>query len=71
MIIAIIILAWLLANTLASLVIVCLDGGTPGRRRSDWIGIGLSCVLSPATVLFIIQPIADWITKLRRKRKKK
>jgi putative effector of murein hydrolase LrgA (UPF0299 family) len=70
MIIAIIILAWLLANTLASLVVVCLDGGTP-VRRSDWFGIGLSCVLSPAVVLFVIQPIANWITRLRRKRKKK
>ena len=70
MIIAIIILAWLWANTLASLVIVCLDGGTP-VRRSDWVGIGLSCVLSPAMVLFVIQPITTWITKLRRKRKKK
>ena len=70
MLIAIIILAWLLLNTLATLIIICIDEGTP-VRASDWIGVGLSCVLSPLTVLFIIQPITTWITKLKRKRRKK
>lgn len=70
MIAAIIILAWLLLNTLATLLIICIDGGTP-VRTSDWFGIGLSCVLSPLAILFIIQPITTWINKLKRKRKKK
>ena len=71
MIVAIIILAWLLLNTLATLIIICIDEGTPGKKVSNWIGIGLSCVLSPLTILFIIQPITTWINKLKRKRRKK
>jgi hypothetical protein len=70
MIVAIIILAWLLLNTLATLIIICIDEGTP-VRASDWIGVGLSCVLSPLTVLFIIQPIITWINKFKRKKRKK
>ena len=70
MIVAIIILAWLLLNTMATLIIICIDDGTPAKV-SDWIGIGLSCVLSPLTILFIIQPITTWITKLKRKKRKK
>lgn len=68
MIVAVIILAWLLVNTIASLVIICIDGGTPARA-SDWVGIGLSCVLSPLTILFIIQPITTWITKIKKRRR--
>jgi len=64
------ILAWLLLNTLATLIIICIDGGTP-VRASDWVGTGLSCVLSPLTILFIIQPISAWIYKLKRKKRKK
>lgn len=71
MIVAIIILAWLLLNTLATLIIICIDEGTPGKKVSNWIGIGLSCVLSPLTILFIIQPITTWINKLKRRRRKK
>ena len=67
MIVAIVILAWLLLNTLATLIIICMDGGTPAKA-SDWIGVGLSCVLNPLTILFIIQPITTWINKLKRKR---
>ena len=70
MIVAIIILAWLLLNTLATLTIICIDGGTP-VKVSDWFGISLSCVLSPLTILFIIQPITTWMDKLKRKRRKK
>ena len=70
MIVAIVILAWLLLNTLATLIIICMDGGTPAKA-SDWIGVGLSCVLNPLTILFIIQPITTWIDKLKRKRRKK
>lgn len=70
MIVAIVILAWLLLNTLATLIIICMDGGTP-VKVSDWIGVGLSCVLNPLTILFIIQPITTWIDKLKRKRRKK
>lgn len=70
MIVAVIILAWLLLNTLATLIIICADSGTPARA-SDWFGIGLSCVLSPLTILFIIQPITTWITKIKRKKRKK
>lgn len=70
MIVAIIILAWLLVNTLATLVIICIDGGTP-TKASDWIGIGLSCVLNPLTILFIIQPITTWITKIKKRRRKR
>ena len=69
MIVAIIILAWLLLNTLATLVIICIDEGTPAKA-SDWVGVGLSCVLSPLTILFIIQPITTWITKFKRKMRK-
>ena len=70
MIVAIIILAWLLFNTLATLIIICIDEGTP-VKASDWIGVGLSCILSPLTILFIIQPITTWITKLKRKMRKR
>ena len=70
MIVAICILAWLLANTLATLIIICADGGTPARA-SDWVAIGLSCILSPLTILFIIQPITTKIAKIKRKRRKK
>ena len=69
MIVAVIVLAWLLINTLATLIIICIDGGTPAKA-SDWVGIGLSCVFSPLTVLFIIQPITTWITKIKRKKRK-
>lgn len=69
MIVAIIILAWLLLNTLATLVIICIDEGTPAKA-SDWVGVGLSCILSPLTILFIIQPITTWITKFKRKMRK-
>jgi len=68
MIVAIIILAWLLLNTLATLVIICIDEGTPAKA-SDWAGVGLSCILSPLTILFIIQPITTWITKLKKRRR--
>ena len=68
MIVVIIILAWLLVNTLATLIIICADGGTPARA-SDWLGIGISCVFSPLTMLFIVQPIYSLITKIiKRKR---
>ena len=70
MIVAIVILAWLLLNTLATLVIICIDGGTPAKA-SDWVGIGLSCVISPLSILFIIQPINTWIVELKRKKRKK
>ena len=70
MIVAVIVLAWLLINTLATLIIICIDGGTPSSRASDWLGIGISCVLSPLTILFIIQPITTWITKIKRKKRK-
>ena len=70
MIVAIIILAWLLLNTLATLIIICADGGTPGNKVGDWVGTILSCVLSPLTILFIIQPITTWITKFKRKKRK-
>ena len=69
MIVAIIILAWLLLNTLATLIIICIDEGTP-VRASDWVALGLSCVLSPLIILFIIQPITTWITKIKRKKRK-
>ena len=71
MIVAVIALAWLLINTLATLIIICIDGGTPSSRVSDWLGIGISCILSPPVMMFIIQPIYTRIAKLRRKRRKK
>ena len=70
MIAAVIVLAWLLINTLATLIIICIDGGTPSSKAGDWLGIGISCVISPLTILFIIQPITTWITKLKRKKRK-
>lgn len=71
MLIAIIVLAWLLINTLATLIIICIDGGTPSKKVSDWIGVGISCVFSPLVMLFIVQPIYTWITNLKRKKRKK
>ena len=68
MIVAIVILAWLLVNTLATLIIICADGGTPAKA-SDWLGVGISCVFSPLTMLFIVQPIYTLITKIKRKKK--
>jgi hypothetical protein len=70
MIVAVIVLAWLLLNTIATLIIICVDGGTP-VKADEWLGIALSCVLSPLTILFIIQPITTWITKIKRKKRKK
>jgi hypothetical protein len=70
MIIAVIILAWLLLNTLATLIIICVDEGTPARA-SDWVGVGLSCVLSPLVMMFVVQPVYTWIDKLRRTKRKK
>lgn len=70
MLVAVIVLAWLLVNTLATLIIICIDGGTPARA-SDWLGIGISCIFSPLVMLFIVQPVYTWIDKLRRKRIKK
>lgn len=71
MIVAVIVLAWLLVNTLATLIIICIDGGTPSSRASDWLGIGISCVFSPLVMMFIIQPVYTRIDKLRRKKRKK
>jgi hypothetical protein len=71
MIFVVIARAWVWLNTLGTLIIICADGGTPSSRTSDWIGIGISCVLSPLTVLFIIQPITTLITKIKRKKRKK
>ena len=71
MIVAVIVLAWLLINTLATLIIICIDGGTPSNKVSDWVAIGLSCILSPLTILFIVQPITTKIAKIKRKRRKK
>lgn len=70
MIAAVIVLAWLLINTLATLIIICVDGGTPSRA-SDWLGTGISCVFSPLVMMFIVQPVYTWIDKLRRKKRKK
>ena len=70
MIVAIVILAWLLLNTLATLIIICMDEGTPAKA-SDWISVGLSCVLNPLTILFIIQPITACINKYKFKRKRR
>lgn len=70
MIVAIIVLAWLLLNTLATLIIICIDEGTP-VKASDWVGVGLSCILSPLTILFIIQPITTYINKVKRRGRKK
>ena len=69
MILAIVILAWLLINTLATLIIICVDGGTPSKRVSDWLGIGISCVFSSLTVLFVVQPIYSLITKIIKRRR--
>lgn len=71
MVVAIIILAWLLVNTLATLIIICIDGGTPSKRVSDWLGIAISCALSPLTILFIIQPITTWIINIRKHRSRR
>ena len=70
MIVAVIVLAWLLVNTLATLIIICIDGGTPARA-SDWLGIGISCVFSPPVMMFVVQPTYMWITNMKRKKRKK
>ena len=71
MIVAVIVLAWLLINTLATLIIICVDGGTPSKRVSDWIGIGISCVFSPLVMLYVVQPIYSLLTNIKRRRRKK
>ena len=71
MIVAVIVLAWLLINTLATLIIICIDGGTPSSRASDWLGVVISCVFSPLVMMFIVQPVYTWIDKLIRKKRKK
>lgn len=71
MIVAVIVLAWLLINTLATLIIICIDGGTPSSRASDWIGLGISCVFSPLVMMYVVQPIYSLLTKNKRRRRKK
>jgi hypothetical protein len=71
MIVAVIVLAWLLLNTLATLIIICVDGGTPSSRVSDWVGIGISCVFSPLTMMYVVQPIYSLLTNIKRRRRKK
>ena len=70
MIFAVIALVWLLINTLATLIIICIDGGTPSKRVSDWLGIGISCVFSPLVMMFVIQPTYMWIANMKRKKKR-
>ena len=71
MIVAVIVLAWLLINTLATLIIICIDGGTPSKRVSDWLGIGISCVFSPLAMMYVVQPIYSLLTNIKRRRRKK
>ena len=71
MIVAVIVLAWLLINTLATLIIICIDGGTPSSRASDWIGLGISCVFSPLVMMYVVQPVYSLLTKNKRRRRKK
>lgn len=71
MIVAVIVLAWLLINTLATLIIICIDGGTPSSRASDWVGLGISCVFSPLVMMYVVQPIYSLLTKNKRRRRKK
>lgn len=71
MIVAVIVLAWLLLNTLATLIIICVDGGTPSSRVSDWVGIGISCTFSPLVMMFVVQPIYSLLTNIKRRRRKK
>ena len=69
MLVAIIILAWLLVNTVASMVIICIDGSTP-RSASDWIGLGISCIFCPLVMIFIIRPITTLIIKIKKHKSK-
>lgn len=71
MIVAVIVLAWLLINTLATLIIICVDGGTPSSRASDWIGLGISCVFSPLVMMYVVQPIYSLLTNNKRRRRNK
>lgn len=71
MIVAVIVLAWLLLNTLATLIIICVDGGTPSSKVSDWVGIGISCVFSPLIMMYVVQPIYSLLTNIKRRRRKK
>lgn len=71
MIVAVIVLAWLLLNALATLIIICVDGGTPSSKVSDWVGIGISCVFSPLTMMYVVQPIYSLLTNIKRCRRKK
>ena len=70
MLIAVIILTWLLVNTVASMVIICIDGCTP-RGVSDWVGLGLSCIFCPLVMMFIIQPITTLIAKIKKRRNRR
>ena len=65
MIIAVIILAWLLASTWITFVVVGIDEGYKG---DEWAGIIVSCLFSPIMV-FIIRPIVLAIKRAKKNKK--
>ena len=67
MLIAIIILAWLLASTWVTLVIICVD---ERYKCHEWAGIVIACLFSPLAV-FIVRPIVLAIDKRKQRRKRK
>ena len=65
MLIAVIILAWLLISTWATLIVICID---ECYRGDEWAGVIVACLFSPISVC-IIRPIVLTIKK-RKKAKK-
>lgn len=66
MLVVIIILAWLLINTLIALAIICVDEGC---RGTEWIGVIIAYLFCPL-IFFIIRLIVLFIKKIKRRTRK-
>ena len=67
MLIAVIILAWLLASTWGTLVVVGIDEHYKGH---EWAGVIIACLFSPLMV-FIVRPFVLAIERKKKRRKRK
>lgn len=64
MLIAVVVLAWLLASTWATLIIIGVD---EGYRGNEWAGVIMACFLSPLSV-FAIRPVNRVIKRIMKRR---
>ena len=64
MIITIIILAWLLANTWLSLIMCTADGGGCGETWFDLMCLAFASIVSPFVWLWVFIPIITKIQKM-------